>query len=92
MSVFYQCPTSSCLSISDLEQEHILYSMYLRTSLRECSPEHGILLLKVPLITILISTIVAAGWVTAWIFQMQAARRAGNNPTGNIIQYPCENP
>lgn len=54
-----------------------------------------VLLFKIPLLATLVSTIVAAGWVTAWIFHMHAAAR--DNPTnnddqtGNAIVYPCEN-
>ena len=64
-----------------------------RTTTRECSFRPVFLLLKVPLYAILVSTIVAAGWVTAWIFRMQATRPTGNyRPTANGIVYPCENP
>ncbi|KAF8494842.1 hypothetical protein F5888DRAFT_605805 [Russula emetica] len=44
----------------------------------------------IPLVATLISTVVAAGWVTAWIFRMHAAARiSAHQPTGNqMVYYP----
>lgn len=82
---------SRCLSNPDLEEERIPDSMFLQTSSRACSPRLGFLLLKVPLIAILISTIIAAVWVTVWIFHMDDIKRISNHrPTANRIVYPCE--
>ena len=83
---------SRCLSKADLEEEHILNSMFPQTSSRTWSPGLGFLLLKVPLIVVLVSTIVAACWVTVWIFHMNN-HRGGNHPStpNNRIVYPCEN-
>jgi len=47
--------------------------------------------LILPLVVTLISAIVTAGWVTAWIFRMHAARRANPtdyHPTATGITYP----
>ncbi|KAF8486935.1 hypothetical protein DFH94DRAFT_7955 [Russula ochroleuca] len=47
--------------------------------------------LIIPLVVTLVSTVVAAGWVTAWIFHMHAAARSNStnhNETSNNIVYP----
>ena len=49
---------------------------------------------KIPLVATLVSTIVAAGWITAaWIFRMHsAAQSAAHLPTNQMVYYPCKSP
>ena len=66
------------------------------TSQWQCDAQldFGFFLSKIPLVAILISSIVAASWVTAWIVRMHnAARISSNQPTANhMVYYPCKNP
>ena len=57
-----------------------------------CSPQFWFPPLKILLVATLVSTVVAAGWVTAWIFRMHsAARGPSHKPPNQTVYYPCKN-